>query len=137
MQLDIQSVNMQRIIIFGTCIVLGLGIIAGATLESHASAIYNDSKTLKIEEPKNSNPRFDESFYDTLRLKMRNYAKKLTVDQINDLTEYGEDLDASMADKVENVLGVYDDSISIFDSSDLDILLRGQIINGELDFEQV
>ena len=90
---------MQRIIIFGTCIVLGLGIIAGATLESHGSAIYNDSKTLKLEELKNSNPRFDESFYDTLRLKMRNYAKKLTVDQINDLTEYGEDLDASMADK--------------------------------------
>ena len=42
-----------------------------------------------------------------------------------------------MADKVENVLGVYDDSVSIFDSSDLDILLRGQILNGELDFEQV
>ena len=137
MQLDIQSVNMQRIIIFGTCIVLGLGIIAGATLESHGSAIYNDSKTLKLEEPKNSNPRFDESFYDTLRLKMRNYAKKLTVDQINDLTEYGEDLDASMADKVENVLGVYDDSVSIFDSSELDILMRGQILNGQMDFEQV
>ena len=128
---------MQRIIIFGTCLGIIAGGAIGATLESHGSVIYNDSKTLKLEEPKNSNPRFDESFYDTLRLKMRNYAKKLTVDQINDLTEYGEDLDASMADKVENVLGVYDDSVSIFDSSDLDILLRGQIINGELDFEQV
>ena len=82
MQLDIQSVKMQRIIIFGVCI-LGFGIIGEA-----------------IEETLESNPIFDKSFYDNLELKMRNYATKLTVDQINELTKYGEDLDALMAAKV-------------------------------------
>ena len=119
MQLDIQSVKMQRIIIFGVCI-LGLGIIGEA-----------------IEETLESNPIFDKSFYDNLELKMRNYATKLTVDQINELTKYGEDLDALMAAKVKNVLDVDADSISIFDTSDLEILIRGQILNGELDFEEV
>ena len=42
-----------------------------------------------------------------------------------------------MAAKVKNVLGVDADSISIFDTSDLEILIRGQILNGELDFEEV
>lgn len=119
MQLDIQSVKMQRIIIFGVCI-LGFGIIGEA-----------------IEETLESNPIFDKSFYDNLELKMRNYATKLTVDQINELTKYGEDLDALMAAKVKNVLDVDADSISIFDTSDLEILIRGQILNGELDFEEV
>ena len=119
MQLDIQSVKMKRIIIFGVCI-LGFGIIGEA-----------------IEETLESNPIFDKSFYDNLELKMRNYATKLTVDQINELTKYGEDLDALMAAKVKNVLDVDADSISIFDTSDLEILIRGQILNGELDFEEV
>ena len=119
MQLDIQSVKMQRIIIFGVCI-LGFGIIGEA-----------------IEETLESNPIFDKSFYDNLELKMRNYATKLTVDQINELTKYGEDLDALMAAKVKNVLDVDADSISIFDTSDLEILIRGQILNDGLDFKEV
>ena len=137
---------MQRIIIFGTCIVLGLGVITGAvgatlpsngaTFESHVAVTYNVSNgaTLELEIPEGPSEGFDERFYDIASQKMMYNARKLTTDQRNDFTNLGQALDASMAAQIKRMLGLDDDSIS---SSDLEILLRGRIRKGDVSTLQV
>ena len=56
------------------------------------------------------------------------------MDQMDDFTNFGQALDASMAAQIKRMLGLDDDSIS---SSDLDILLRGRISNGKVSNLQV
>ena len=137
---------MQRIIIFGTCIVLGLGVITGAvgatlpsngaTLESHVAVTYNVSNgaTLELEIPEGPSEGFDERFYDIASQKMMYNARKLTTDQMNDFTNFGQALDASMAAQIKRILGLDDGSMT---SSDLEILVRGLISNGKVSNLQV
>ena len=137
---------MQRIIIFGTCIVLGLGIIPGAsgatlpsngaTFESHVAVTYNVSNgaTLELEIPKGPSEGFNERFYDIASQKMMYNARKLTTDQMNDFTNFGQALDASMAAQIKRILGLDDGSMT---SSDLEILVRGLISNGKVSNLQV
>ena len=56
------------------------------------------------------------------------------MDQMDDFTNFGQALDASMAAQIKRILGLDDGSMT---SSDLEILVRGLISNGKVSNLQV
>ena len=105
-------------------------------IPGHVSVTYNvtNGATLELKVPKLPSEGFNKRFYNIASQNIRDYARELTLDQMDDFTNFGQALDASMAAQIKRMLGLDDDSIS---SSDLEILLRGRIRKGDVSTLQV
>ena len=79
-------------------------------------------QNVTIDFPDKPHKLFNESFYDTASQKMRENARKLTLDQMDAFTKFGQALDANMAERIRNVTG-----LTATNSSTLEIELKKAI----------
>ena len=86
-----------------------------------------DSKLAEFDFPDKPHKLFNDSLYDTAALKMRDNARKLTLDQMDAFLQFGQVLDAAMAEKIRNVTG-----LTTTNSSQLEVDLRAAINTGKL-----
>merc|ERR1712062_610854 len=78
-----------------------------------------DPKLVEFDFPDKPHKLFNDSLYDTAALKMRDNARKLTLDQMDAFLQFGQVLDAAMAEKIRNVTGLTET-----DSSKLEVNLK-------------
>merc|ERR1712141_771110 len=81
-------------------------------------------QNVTIDFPDKPHKLFNESLYDTASQKMRENARKLTLDQMDAFTKFGQALDANMAERIRNVTG-----LTATNSSTLEIELKKAIHN--------
>ena len=86
-----------------------------------------DPKLVEFDFPDKPHKLFNDSLYDTAALKMRDNARKLTLDQMDAFLQFGQVLDAAMAEKIRNVTGLTET-----DSSKLEVDLREAIKSGNI-----
>merc|ERR1712029_897355 len=79
-------------------------------------------QNVTIDFPDKPHKLFNESLYDTASQKMRENARKLTLDQMDAFTKFGQALDANMAERIRNVTG-----LTATNSSTLEIELKKAI----------
>ena len=79
-------------------------------------------QNVTIDFPDKPHKLFNESLYDTASQKMRENARKLTLDQMDAFTKFGQALDANMAERIRNVTG-----LTATNSSTLEIELKTMI----------